>query len=363
MEINRNRRLETLIYFGLWIVVIGLCLIDAVQARYISGVEPLVWDVVESTAVSVIPFVIMFLINNSVLIPKLLFKNRYRAYFMAIAVLFVAVCICQYQLFMYGYTHNAVPHGQSDHPGPRPLFPFPVFLDFVYALLLIGANLVVALIFQRYDDRLEKESLMKANAENQLAYLKTQINPHFYMNMLNNIHGMIEIDSVKAQEMLLEMSQLMRYMLYDSSRPMISLIDEISFLRNYLSLMRQRYPGSRVAIDASFPPESELAGIKIAPLLFLVFIENAFKHGINYSRTSFVRVEVVVLQGIVTFKCVNSNNAVKSEDSVGIGLQNVGQRLKLIYGTGFDLNIQSDQSTYSVTLKIPSNGDKSIDNR
>ena len=363
MEIDRSRRLETLIYFGLWIVVIGLCLLDAVQARYISGYDPLDWNVIESTVVSVVPFVVMFLINNSVLIPKMLFRNRYQAYFMAIALLFVAVCVCQYQLFMSGYTHNAIPHGESDHPGPRPLFPFPVFLDFVYALLLIGANLVVALIFQRYDDRLEKESLMKANAENQLAYLKTQINPHFYMNMLNNIHGMIEIDSAKAQEMLIEMSQLMRYMLYESSRPLISLADEINFLRNYLSLMRQRYPESRVTIDASFPAESDIVGIKIAPLLFLVFIENAFKHGINYARKSFVRVEVTVYQGIVTFRCVNSNNAVASGDRAGIGLQNAGQRLKLIYGNGFDLNIESDESEYAVTLTIPSNGDKSIDNR
>lgn len=89
-----------------------------------------------------------------------------------------------------------------------PLLPMPVMLDSTYGLLVVGANLAITLMFQRYYDRLEQESLKKANAENQLAYLKAQINPHFYLNMLNNIHGMIDIDPEKAQKMLIDMSRL-----------------------------------------------------------------------------------------------------------------------------------------------------------
>ena len=98
------------------------------------------------------------------------------------------------------------------------MLPLPLLLDFMYAIVVVGVNLAVALMFQRYYDKLERESLMKANAESQLANLKAQINPHFYMNMLNNIHGMIEIDPERAQSMVIDMSQLMRHMLYESSQ-------------------------------------------------------------------------------------------------------------------------------------------------
>ena len=105
------------------------------------------------------------------------------------------------------------PHsiGQFPHPQLRPLIPLPLLMDFTYAVLVVGCNIAIVLLFQRFDDKIERESLMKANAESQLAYLKSQINPHFYMNMLNNIHGMIEIDAEKAQSMVIDMSHPVSY--------------------------------------------------------------------------------------------------------------------------------------------------------
>ena len=132
--------------------------------------------------------------------------------------------------------------------GPSHIVPLPMFLDLVYDILIVGVNLAVALIFQRLDDKLERERMQKREAQNQLAYLKAQINPHFYMNMLNNIHAMIDIDAERAQDMLINMSKLMRYTLYDSSCERIALSSEIAFLNNYLSLMKQRYPDNRVSI-------------------------------------------------------------------------------------------------------------------
>lgn len=362
MDIKWDRKFETLVYAGLWLLVIGLCLIDVIQARSMAGLPLLDGKTVSGIVCVLIPFAVMFLINNMLLIPRLLFRNRYGAYFIAIMIVLVATCIVQYELFFAGFTHNAVVHAGMPRSGPRPLFPLPVFLDFVYALLLIGSNLAVALIFQRYDDRLEKESLLKANAENQLAYLKVQINPHFYMNMLNNIHGMIEIDAGKAQEMLLEMSQLMRYMLYESSRPYISLANEVHFLKSYLSLMRRRYPENRVAISGEFPDESAVSHVKIPPLLFLVFIENAFKHGINYNMKSFVDVRLRLVDGKVCFSCINSNNSDVSAKCDGIGLRNVGQRLALIYGNDFSIDVESDNRFYKVELTVPPYDTKGIDN-
>ncbi len=239
--------------------------------------------------------------------------------------------------------------------GPSHIVPLPMFLDLVYDILIVGVNLAVALIFQRLDDKLERERMQKREAQNQLAYLKAQINPHFYMNMLNNIHAMIDIDAERAQDMLINMSKLMRYTLYDSSCERIALSSEIAFLNNYLSLMKQRYPDNRVSITSRFPDPATAAGVMVPPLLFLVFIENSFKHGISYHDRSFVDISITIEGRTLTFRCVNSRHPSAADRPSGIGLKNISERLRLIYGNRFsyDVDTDSDQGSYSVTLSIP----------
>lgn len=349
-----DRKSETLVYLCLWLLVAGVFVLDVMRARATTSLPLLDVPTVARMSLTLLPFLGLFLLNNAVLIPRLLMRNRTGLYFLCAAVAVVALWVYQYFSFM---AHEAMrPHPELHNPHiPRPLVPLPVFLDFIYALLVIGVNLAVALMFQRYYDKLERESLMKANAESQLADLKAQINPHFYMNMLNNIHGMIEIDPDRAQGMVIDMSQLMRHMLYESSQPVLPLSSEIAFLRNYLRLMRQRYPEDKVSITATFPSEAEMAGIMIAPLLFLVFIENAFKHGVSYRESSFVAVSVAVSGDSVRFSCMNSlhPSAAGAAKEGGIGLRNVSRRLSLIYGDRASLNIDNGPSAYTVNLAIP----------
>lgn len=359
----RKRRLETVIYIGLWLLVVTLYLLDVMRMRSYTSLPLLDWGVVGRMAATLLPFFVLFAINNSLLIPRLLLRNRYLPYLCFTAVLVLAVWGCQMFQFFEEISRMGHPRHPRMHFGPRPLVPLPVFLDFVYDLLIVGVNLAIALIFQRFDDKLEHESLLKANAENQLAYLKGQINPHFYMNMLNNIHGMIDINPGRAQEMLIDMSNLMRYMLYESSRDRIELSREIEFLKNYLSLMRQRFPVNRVEISSSLPSDGEAVGIMIPPLLFLVFIENSFKHGISYAKESFVSVRIELSGDSVRFMCLNSVHPnVNSTDREGIGLQNIKQRLKLIYGDRYRLLIEATDVSYSVNLTIPANENPNSNN-
>ena len=368
MDHRRSKKLENAVYAGLWMLVAAAYLLAEMRDRaQLSGMPLLDTAMLVRMARVMLPFVLLFFVNNSLLIPRLLLRNRYKAYFPAVAIAIMAVWAFQYHMFAQAM--EAAPRGHFPRPPHhgafmRPLLPLPVFLDFLYALLLVGANIAVALIFRRYDDRLEHERLMKTNAEHQLAYLKAQINPHFYMNMLNNIHGMIEIDPVVAQSMVIDMSQLMRYMLYDSSREAIPLADEIAFLQNYLRLMRQRFPADRVSITATFPDAKAAAGITLPPLLFLVFIENAFKHGVSYRSDSFVAVRVAVASGTVHFSCMNSchSAAAAEPSSHGIGLSNVRRRLELIYGAKAALHIDSTPETYTVNLTIPLNETTHSDN-
>lgn len=354
---NKNRRTETAVYVVLWLIAAGLYLLDTMQKRYRMS-EPLfdfaaAADLVRTMA----PFVVLFLINNYLLIPKLFLKNRWGGYFTAVVLIIAALSVYQYYEFRFAFESR--PHSRPAAPFPHtpPLIPLPLLLEFVYSLLVVGCNLAVAMTFRYFEDRIETERLMKANAENQLAYLKAQINPHFYMNMLNNIHGMIEIDPERAQTMVLDMSSLMRYMLYDSSKPHIRLSDEITFLNNYLNLMRQRYPESKVRIERSFPSDESARTTQLPPLLFLVFIENAFKHGISYKSASYVEVSISIAEGYVEFVCLNSRHpeGKSVNERSGIGLRNIRQRLELLYGSTATLDIAETDTAYCVRLSLPIN--------
>lgn len=216
---NKSRRTETAVYVVLWLIAAALYLLDEMQKRYRMS-EPvfniaIMVDLLKTMA----PFIVLFLINNYLLIPKLFLKNRWSGYFSSVIVIIAAMVAYHYYEFMVMFDAYRPARPREPFQHTPPLVPLPVLLKFVYSLLVVGCNLAVAMTFRYFEDRLETERLMKANAENQLAYLKAQINPHFYMNMLNNIHGMIEIDPERAQTMVLDMSSLMRYMLYDSSKP------------------------------------------------------------------------------------------------------------------------------------------------
>ncbi|MDE6065620.1 MAG: histidine kinase [Duncaniella sp.] len=351
ISLTHNRRLESLIYLGLWLLVAALFLLGVMRSRSMEHLPAFDGSALLHTAWRIIPFFVLFAVNNWLLIPRLLFRNRIFTYFLMAVVTVFLIWSWQYSHFMS--ETSRMPVRLQLHPEPRHLIPLPLFLDLIFLLLIVGSNLAIALLFKRYDDLFERESLMKANAENRLNYLKAQINPHFYMNMLNNIHGMIEVDPEKAQDMVIDMSHLMRYTLYDSERERISLTSELEFLDNYLRLMRIRYPENKVSITHNFPESAQTSGVMIPPLLFIVFLENAFKHGISYREQSYVSISMEVTDEAVEFHCLNSCHPEDPSHVAGIGLQNVRQRLKLIYGDNYTLDINHSDSTYNVNLTIP----------
>ena len=346
---KRNRKNETLCYVALWCLVLAFYILNDINEGNDQGRPSVSTHLFSDMVRTFGTFFVLFVINNFVLIPRLLLRNRYSWYFISTALLIVVIWLWQAYDFMMFVQRT---HRPMRHVGPKPpLVAFPLFLHFVYDLLTIGINLSTALIFRQYDDRLEQESLRKENAESQLTYLKGQINPHFYMNMLNNIHGMIEMDPVRAQDMVLDMSRLMRYMLYESSKPRVPLKSEVEFLKDYLQIMRQRYPESIIEIKADFPDYPLMDGIEVPPLIFLVFIENSFKHGISYTRHSHVYVSLATKDGTIHFRCINSVHGVAKESS-GIGLQNVRKRLALIYNDRALLDTIQTEDSYTVNLTI-----------
>lgn len=349
-----NRKGEAITYTAIWLIVAALYLIDRISFRTQNGETPVDLHLFARMALTLLPYLCLFLVNNCLLIPRLLLRNRLRTYFIATAAILLLLWTYQFIDFI-----SQMARMMTEPPvvvrRPHPLFPFPLLLEALYGLLVVGGNIAVALMFQRHRDQLEHERLLKASAQSQLTYLRAQINPHFYMNMLNNIHGMIEIDPEKAQSMVIDMSNLMRYMLYESPLDRLPLAKEVDFIRNYLRIMRRRYPADRVSITATYPSDESMAGVEVPPLIFLVFIENAFKHGISYSSPSGVDISLAVINDGITFTCSNTIHPGHSGKAEGIGLQNVTQRLELIYGHRFHLSAAPEGNRYNVTLTIPVN--------
>lgn len=244
-----------------------------------------------------------------------------------------------------------IPNG-IEHDGFFSLPMAPMVSRFFIIVFILGFNLAIKFVFRSISQEQREKEQEKQKLQSELQYLKYQINPHFFMNTLNNIHALIDVDSVKAQETILELSKMMRYVLYDSSNRLISLNKEITFLRNYIGLMSLRYT-SKVRVSMSVP--DIIPDVSVPPLLFISFVENAFKHGISYQQKSFIDVSIEIEQDKVIFHCENSiiTNADEKKKSPGIGIENTRRRLNLLFGTDYTLSIKSDNNLFKVLLIIP----------
>lgn len=239
--------------------------------------------------------------------------------------------------------------GPKPGKGPAPVKPEAVIL-IVGVLVIVMANVAVRAYFRSAASRERLKELENENLNSQLETLRYQINPHFFMNTLNNIHALVDIDPEKAKESIEEFSKLMRIVLYEGASPTIPLQKEVQYLNHYISLMRLRYPQS-VKISTSFP--EDCAGISVPPLLMASFVENAFKHGISYEQDSFVHVSVVKEDGKLVFRCANSRIPCSDPVQHGIGLENTRKRLDLLYGSNYTLNIDESEKVYDLFLILP----------
>lgn len=152
--------------------------------------------------------------------------------------------------------------------------------------LMFGVNLGVKIYFRSEDTSRELMLLQQEKLSNQLKYLKAQINPHFFMNTLNNIHALVDIDPGRAQSSIILLSRMMRYVVYESESTSIPLQKEVEFLSNYITLMRLRFT-SRVHLTVDMQPKMQG---EVPPLLFIMFVENAFKHGVSYQRDTHIHI-------------------------------------------------------------------------
>ena len=360
-------RQENIIYLVVW----GLLFAAPLLSLYVRTLNDanLAFDWAEVFLVwrKFAVYLLLFLVHNFLLAPQLIHKHKRWTYFSIVAVLVGAFAIYQcsirpekpsvrppYEMRKHDFPappdRPKPPHKLRPTDAPPPIVGERDILAVVVLLLMFGANLGIKGYYRSRDDRRRLAELEKQTLEQQLEYLRYQINPHFFMNTLNNIHALIDIDPQKAQETIVELSKMMRFVLYEGDKRGVPLTKEMDFIRTYVKLMQLRYT-DKVRIALHLP--SEVPDRSIAPLLLISFVENAFKHGVSYQQESFIEVTVAVNDGKLQFSCRNSKAASPNEEKGGVGLANVRKRLDLLYQSNYTLSIHDDADVYTVELIIP----------
>lgn len=186
-----------------------------------------------------------------------------------------------------------------------------------------------------------------ANAE--LQHLKSQVNPHFFFNILNNLYGLVDKNPKKAQELILKLSDLMRYSIYEGEKEMVTLKEEVDYLKNYVEIHKMRY---HKEVDIEFNCKIE-ENCKVMPLLFIILLENAFKHGVeNLRESAYVHINIFTSENKIQFDIENNfDNSETIKDS-GIGLNNLKRRLELVYPNKHKLSFSVTENIYKAQLTL-----------
>ncbi len=215
--------------------------------------------------------------------------------------------------------------------------------------IILTAPFFVMLLTWFYQQWKWLKTLESKKAKAELSLLKSQINPHFFFNTLNNLYGLIIEKSDDAPTVVLTLSDLMRYTIYMGKEDLVSLKDEIAYLKNYIELHRIRY---RKTVDIVFH-HAEVTNYQVAPLLFIISLENAFKHGVeSLTENAFIYIRMSVDNGLIHFEIENNFEETEANKSVGIGIDNLKQRLELLYPNKHKIQIEVKDSVYKFNLKI-----------
>ena len=296
------------------------------------------------------PYLALFLFNNYVLIPLLLNKGRILWYVVAaFSVVTIAFTFIEFMERAHIISDGQVDVGILPHQAT--LADLAWYWNIVLCVFMFAANIGIKKFYESMQKDEDNARLAREVIEAEMYYLKYQINPHFLMNTLNNIHALVDIDADAAKEGIVELSNMMRHVVYESRADRIPFLKDMKFLENYIELMKVRY-SQHIDIQFNYPQEANLT---VPPLVFIVFTENAFKHGISRNRASYIYIDISLEDDMLVAKFENSaNQSTRNSKTIGgVGLENVSRRLEYIYGKNYSLDIKSDKEKYCVTLKIP----------
>lgn len=358
MRLQRSKgRLITILTHVLIWAVFGLAIFFH-RPFFANNDMPFQFWVTQTVTLSLL--LIAFYVNASVLVPRFLLKNQFGNYFAMIIAIVVVI------VFIHGWVDRAfdppLAFEQAELLRPRrppgPSGPGQGIhidkLTIIISALVLGIGTSITVIQKWQKDKLKREELERDKVTSELSFLKAQVNPHFFFNTLNNIYALTTVDAELAGKAIHQLSRMMRYLLYDTQSGHTMLSQEIAFVKDYISLMQLRLTDV-VTLNIDTPPS--LRDVPLAPMIFLPFIENAFKHGVRAAQPS--HIDIIILQKDKVLDLTVRNSTIKDnsgslDTGSGIGLVNTKRRLDLLYPAKYklDINELNADNEYTVHLVL-----------
>ncbi|MCR6640386.1 MAG: histidine kinase [Sporocytophaga sp.] len=302
--------------------------------------------------------ILFFYLNSDFLIPKILTKGRIVLYLSS--VFFMISIIVSADVFSSKYLNvHEVTKIKSTRPDKTSRQQYPRPADnpirkstrpFFSAIFILALSTSYRLLYDYFTSERKRNELENQTLVSELSFLKSQVSPHFLFNTLNNIYSLSLTNTPRASEAILKLSHLLRYMLYETNEISVSLDKEIDYINDYIELQKMRF-SNEVTIEYNTSGNFEMK--EIAPMLLIPFIENAFKHGISYSKKSVIKILIELKDQELFLKVENSFDKNKEKDSSsGIGLVNIQRRLDLLYPMRYNLKLNDQNDLFIVDLKI-----------
>lgn len=314
-----------------------------VNVNYFSAVRGLPIALERGISILIL-YIALFYFNWTILIPRFYIKKRYLLYgFWVILVLVVSSII---RIKIEQQFHIITPVQKAPVIVNKATRAFFLSFSFSFFVFIVSTMLRMADFYARQTK--QKEILLQQKTAAELQFLKAQINPHFLFNALNNIYALVLTKSENAAEALMSLSQLLRYIIYDSAEEKVSLEKELKYLDYYIELESLRLAHKEtltVEVDA------EDQNLQIMPLTFIPFIENSFKHS-DVNKDGFIKISIRLTGHNLHFICQNSYSSKTVDKTGGIGLENSKKRLEIVYGNKYALNITNKTNVFTVDLKL-----------
>jgi len=329
-----------LVHSGYWLLITGFFIYEK---KYLIHKASMPYFVACIT-VRITLLIIIAYLNLNYFLPRYLLKKRYFVYFTAVIISVIVYLIAQslFDFYLYGYVIGPMRNSRLMET---------LSYNFFSTLWYLGLMLALKLSIDWYGQQLiiQKITVEKLNAE--VNFLRAQVNPHFLFNVLNNLYALTLKKSELAPDVVLKLSEMMEYMLYDSNDAKVSLEKEITYLSNYIELERHRFSAEFTIL---LNINAKLSGHEIAPLLLLPLVENAFKHGLSkQTENGWLTVVIELNDTILTVIIENSKPvSASSKGRGGIGLDNLQKRLDLLYPAKHHLELEDKRNAYKAKLII-----------
>ena len=286
-------------------------------------------------------YMLVVYVNLGYLIPKFLSQKNFMTYVLMLLVMVAVFTPIDVMLLYFTF----------DEVDPREFLVMNQQYIFLLLFLIAIGSTVIRIISDWQRHQRDRKDLETQRMQSEIKFLKSQINPHFLFNTLNSLYALTLKKSDKAPEIVIKLSEMMRYTLKEAQLDLVPLESEINYITNYIDLQKVRFDNS---VKFSFDLEGNFMENQIAPLLLIPFIENAFKHGVNSEQNSNIKITISIKGNVIHLQVFNNKVEIKNdaEEKSGLGIQNTKHRLELIYPDKYVLNIMDNKSVFSVSLKI-----------